>query len=289
MDKKQRLRIAEETLEILREGFYTNASDRTVNVRIGKKAAVNGTCYYGPGPVDRETQIEVTDQTTLEAAQELAASYGDVGILNFASAKNPGGGFLRGTQAQEETLARSSALYASLSSDAAAPYYVEHKEEKNLLYSDRMIFTPEVPVFRDDEGDLLYRPYCAHILTAAAPNRRALEQQGKDDNATVEAIEEAFQHRVRKIFHIFEEHDCRVLVLGAWGCGVFGNNPNTVAQAFVDALEPGSQYKRPGAFAGRFNRVRFAIPGADGQNHQVFRKRFHLDPGKESVTWSRVL
>ncbi len=87
-----------------------------------------------------------------------------IGILNFASAKNPGGGFLGGSQAQEESLARSIALYASLQSEFQ--FYEEHREMVILLYSHSMIFSPNCPVFRDDQGVLLSKPMLASLLVA---------------------------------------------------------------------------------------------------------------------------
>ncbi|HBR75644.1 MAG TPA: TIGR02452 family protein, partial [Cyanobacteria bacterium UBA11159] len=67
-------------------------------------------------PQFSKTQFEVRNETTLMGGERIALTqkFKKIGVLNFASAKNPGGGFLRGTQAQEESLARSSALYKSL-------------------------------------------------------------------------------------------------------------------------------------------------------------------------------
>ncbi|MCP4113573.1 MAG: TIGR02452 family protein [Desulfobacteraceae bacterium] len=52
-----------------------------------------------------ETVIEVTTESTLEAAHRLIKEYNcnHIACLNFASAKNPGGGFSSGSQAQEES------------------------------------------------------------------------------------------------------------------------------------------------------------------------------------------
>ena len=282
MDKDQRRKIAAETVKFIKDGHFPIPKYRAT-YDLGVDRLVRETRFYGPGSLDRKTLIEVKAQTTLQAAQELAATTGDVGVLNFASGKNPGGGFLRGTQAQEETLARSSALYASLSSYTARPYYMAHKEGKDPRYSDRMLFTSEVPVFRDDAGNLLEKPYYVHVLTAAAPNRRALVESGEDfDDVELQRIIRA---RVRKILHIFDSYHIRTLVLGAWGCGVFGNSPQSVSEPFALALEPASDYEPAGHFAGRFDRVRFAIPSAADPNHQVFRRWFDLDDGKDSVTW----
>src|SRR5439155_6866731 len=118
------------------------------------------------------TAVEVVNETTLAGiARVLASGQGPVAVLNFASAKNPGGGFLSGSQAQEESLARSSALHASLL--RAWAFYERHRASPSLLYSDAMILSPGCPVFRGDDGSLLEEPQTATFITSAAPNAGA--------------------------------------------------------------------------------------------------------------------
>ena len=95
--------------------------------------------------------------------------------LNFASAKNPGGGFLGGAKAQEEDLARSSALYACMRDQRA--YYDANRHEPSLLYTDHMIYSPDVPFFRDDRLRFLEDPFLLSILTAPAPNAASNERR----------------------------------------------------------------------------------------------------------------
>ncbi|HLK97933.1 MAG TPA: TIGR02452 family protein [Hymenobacter sp.] len=60
------------------------------------------------------------------------------------------------------------------------------------------------------------------------------------------------QRRIRQVLGIAALHKCEVLVLGAWGCGVFQNDPQQIARLFAEALaEPGIR--------GRFRRLDFAI------------------------------
>jgi uncharacterized protein (TIGR02452 family) len=91
--------------------------------------------------------FEVTGESSLEAARRLT---GPVAVLNFASARNPGGGFLNGAQAQEEALCRASALYTCLLQ--ARGFYDHHRAHRDPFYTDRVIHSPAVPVFRDDKG-----------------------------------------------------------------------------------------------------------------------------------------
>src|SRR5439155_4311485 len=114
------------------------------------------------------TAVEVVNETTLAGiARVLADGNGPVAALNFASAKNPGGGFLNGSQAQEESLARSSALHASLL--RAWELYARHRASPSLLYSDAMVWSPGCPIFRDDEGRLLDEPRLVSFITSPAP------------------------------------------------------------------------------------------------------------------------
>jgi uncharacterized protein (TIGR02452 family) len=223
--------IARETVEILERGAYT-AGSREVPIDAGP--AVAGTRLHLPTdelslPEQGELPlVEVTDESTLEATRRLG---GDIACLNFASARSPGGGFLNGAQAQEESVARSSALHPCLL--AAGDFYRYHRAHEDLTYSDRVIYSPRVPVFRDDKGDLLAEPYEVSILTAAAPNLAAIVRNQPE---RIDGVPAALLRRAVRVLHVAAAHGHRRLVLGAWGCGVFGNDPVVVADAFRSAL-----------------------------------------------------
>jgi len=191
-------------------------------------------------------RIEVTAETTASAARRLAAD-GAVAALNFASAKNPGGGFLGGAKAQEEDLARCSALYPCLVTQRA--YYDENRACDSMLYTDHVIYSPRVPFFRDDRLGLLEEPYLCSIVTAPAPN--AGEALRRDPDARP-AISQALARRTAMVLAIAAAQEERRLVLGAWGCGVFRNDPAEVAAVFADALAAPR-------LAGAFDRIVFAI------------------------------
>ncbi|MEV6849511.1 TIGR02452 family protein [Actinoplanes sp. NPDC051411] len=221
--------IARETVTIAQNGAYGD-------VLLGDQVtrAVAGTRLYRPGdalpppPPARTPTISVTGESTLAATRRLG---GDLACLVFASARNPGGGFLNGAQAQEESLARGSALYPCLR--AAGDFYAHHRAHAELTYSDRVIYSPAVPVFRDDKGTLLDTPYPVSFLTAAAPNRAALAHGQPEHLPEVPAI---LARRAGRVLAVAAAHGHRRLVLGAWGCGVFGNDPAAVATAFAGAL-----------------------------------------------------
>ncbi|WP_262057040.1 TIGR02452 family protein [Streptomyces sp. STR69] len=250
--------IARQTEEIVAAGGYRTADGREVSIAAETAAARAGTRLHGPEPVripvfsPADTFIEVTGESSLEAARRLT---GPVAVLNFASARNPGGGFLNGAQAQEEALCRASALYTCLLE--ARGFYDHHRAHRDPFYTDRVIHSPAVPVFRDDKGRLLDEPYPAGFLTAAAPNAGVVLRTAPERAAE---LPQAVAVRAERVLETALAHGYRRLVLGAWGCGVFQNDPAQVADAFHTLLGPG------GRFAGAFEHVVFGVldrtPGA---------------------------
>jgi uncharacterized protein (TIGR02452 family) len=255
MRDRRRL-IAEETVAILERGWYDHPEAGRVTIADDLARSVAATRLWTPDDsravLDEltparsaaTTRIEVTSEASLAAARRLA---GPVGCLNFASAKNPGGGFLSGAEAQEESLARSSGLYRCLLE--VPGFYDFHRSQRDLLYSDHMIFSPAVPVFRDERGGLLARPYPVSFVTAAAPNAGALGL----GHPRAALLPEVLAARTAKVLTVFWASGLRCVVLGAWGCGVFRNSPEAVAAAFAEHLGPS------GAFHARFERVVFAV------------------------------
>lgn len=236
-------------MAILERGSYVTPGGVVVELRADIERAVTGTVEYAPDdalsspePTTARVRVEVTPEGTLEAAHRLRDE--DPVALNFASAKHPGGGFLGGAQAQEEALARDSALYACIKDRAM--YRINRN--RDMLYSDAMIHSPAVPVIRGGDGVLLDEPWRTAIITAPAPNAGVwLERNpGREDE-----ILATLRERARKVLTVAHRHGHDSVVLGAWGCGVFRNDPAQVATVFRDLLT--------GPFAGAFDRVVFAI------------------------------
>jgi uncharacterized protein (TIGR02452 family) len=255
--------IAQGTVAALEQGQYIAPEGNTIDLTRLLAACLSGTQSYDPGdltrlrehvlaqPVNQQaTTFAVVNETTLQGCARLIASqqYQRIGVLNFASAKNPGGGFLRGARAQEESLARSSALYFSLRQ--CPEYYASHRTQGTCLYSDRMIYSPACPVFRADAGQWLTQPYVVDIITSPAPNAGAVRQ---NEPANCLHIVPVLVERASKILALAAAHQCDALVLGAWGCGVFKNDPGTVARIFHDYLCP------PGLYSHCFHQVLFSV------------------------------
>jgi uncharacterized protein (TIGR02452 family) len=247
VDRRALAALAAETVALVRAGRYGDVPPSLLYLPDDPLPV--------PGPAGTST-VEITDETTLAAAARLAAAGPDpVACLNFASATKPGGGYASGARAQEESVARASALAIAL--EAVPEFYAHHRRHRDPRYTDRVIYSPGVPVFRDDTGRLV-EPYRVAFLTAAAPNVGALS--GPAD------VSDLLRRRAGRVLGVAHRHGHRRLVLGAWGCGVFRNDPHRVAAAFAAWLGPG------GGYAGRFARVVFAIP--DARNRRPFRLVF---------------
>jgi uncharacterized protein (TIGR02452 family) len=254
--RSPRARLARETVEICNCGSYTSPTGAAVSIASKIKEAAARTRLYGAEaigrgalPAGQVTSISITDESTVAALHRLAKEGDeDLACLNFASAKNPGGGFLGGAEAQEESLARSSALYPCLL--AAPAYYEQNRHCRTTLYLDLAIWSPRVPFIRDERGGLLEEPFTASVITSPAPNAGAI---ARNEPERIGDIEAALHRRTDLVLRIAAEHGVRRLVLGAWGCGVFQNDPWIVARTFAEALTGN------GPFANVFPEVVFAI------------------------------
>jgi uncharacterized protein (TIGR02452 family) len=222
--------VAAETVAISQSGVYTSAGGAQVDFTNQLHRCIRETVLYRPDqrfvpapPRDPGLgRIEVTAESVFSAARRLSAGHPPVAVLNFASATHPGGGFLNGAQAQEEAIARASALYVSI--EPQREMYNWAKSNPNPVFSDYMIYSPAVPFFRDDDGLLMDEPFYASVITAAAVN--AAGCKGK---VNPKAIFTAMKNRMRKIILVAAERGNKSLVLGAFGCGVFGNDPRDIA------------------------------------------------------------
>lgn len=270
--------VAARNARIAEEGFYRLEDGRRVEVRDPLAAARSGTVSYTPtalrklaaerfSPAHR-TAFEVTAESSLQAARRLhLTGAGHIAVLNFASARNPGGGYLGGARAQEEDLCRTSLLYPCLLE--APDYYEAHRASADLLYSHRVIWSPAVPVHRDDRGELLPEPYPVSFLTCPAPNAG---QALRRDAGAGEEIARTLRERAGLVLAVAAHHGVDELVLGAWGCGVFRNDPEQVADAFHAHLVAGT-----GAYRNIFAKVVFAVWDRTPQspNRAAFAARFN--------------
>ncbi|MBS0029842.1 TIGR02452 family protein [Chitinophaga sp. 22321] len=282
MNKSKRVAVAHETLDIIEKGGYQNNRGELIHIGDTLQHSIVNTIHYRPddfpllfkqrdemlktGAV-HHTHISVTAETTFAAARRLIVTEGvsRVCCLNFASAKNPGGGFLGGAQAQEEALARASGLYASLRTKQVM--YDINRANGTCLYTDNMIYSPLVPVFRDDHDALLDQPYHVSVLTSPAVNAGAIRNNEPERLKDMEAV---MLGRIEKLLSVAVAQKQTTLILGAWGCGVFRNNAEDVARWFAHHITNNEVFKH--AFA----QVVFAVyeSGEKKYNLNAFKNRF---------------
>lgn len=264
-NRNGRAKIANDTLDILKKGYYTAPSGEVVSIEKEIEYCYKNTVFYHEDekldillpehPI--KTFIEVEESTTLISNQKAITQFPQLKTLclNFASAKNPGGGFLGGSQAQEESLARSSGLYGSIA--PVTEYYEQNRALGNSLYRHHMIYSPAVPVFRNDNGQLLDQPYTVSMITAPAVNAGAIK---KNSPHLIDQLEPVMLDRIERLLDIAYLNGYQHLILGAWGCGVFKNDPNEIAKYFHHHLIQGD-YKAV------FERITFGILDNTKQQH----------------------
>ena len=149
---------------------------------------------------------------------------GKTAVLNFASYRHAGGGFINGSMAQEEALCHASFLYNVL---CGYPDYYEWngKNYNKGIYLNRALYSPNIFFF-----DKNYETYVsADVITCAAPNRSMLL---KDGRFSEKENEEALKDRIRFIRDICDNESVDILIAGAYGCGVFAQKPEVVARFF---------------------------------------------------------
>ena len=251
MDRKA---IAKESLEIMRQGYYRIESKENqmpvqtkIDIKQDMEQSIKDSILITPSEgqellkqygeryssLENKSQLTIIVEniSTVDAIRKLILEGKEkIGVLNFASAKNPGGGFLNGAKAQEESLAASSTLYRTLI--VHEEYYRENRKCNSMIYTNHAIYSPDVVFFRDGSFRLT-EPVKASVLTLPAVNMGQFIQKGED----VEAAKKAMKQRMKLALAIFANEGAKNLVLGAYGCGVFRNEPKDVAIWWKELLD----------------------------------------------------
>lgn len=229
-------------------------------------------------PVEHMQEVRVTRHKTFEAAMELHKEFPDkkIAVLNFASATRPGGGVKTGSSAQEESLCRCSTLYPTLDRRWLwQKYYDVNRAAHDVRHSDACIYSPDVVICKTDERiPTRMKPedfVVVDVISCAAPNLRN-QPSNWHNSETGKAIQmpevELFRlhlQRGKHIMHIAAANKVDILVLGAFGCGAFENDPNVVAKAYHAALA---------SYRARFDVIEFAIycRNYETANYDAFKK-----------------
>lgn len=231
------IKVIEETLEAIREGYYTtpNAEIEIPDCCIAEKMNCS---YLGLNSrFSKTTDIEVVNADTLEAAEILKdRGFECVSVLNMASWRVPGGGVLKGSRAQEEDLCRRTNL---LSSIGVGNKYISELIEKDFvpgLYpipKGTLLFSKDVTVFRKaNTYNWMDNPFKCNVITAAAIQNPVLIG-GKLSEEDREITKQTIRLIVEAAGDVLNSD---ALVLGALGCGAYHNPPEEIAELFKEVL-----------------------------------------------------
>ncbi|MCD7751918.1 MAG: TIGR02452 family protein [Lachnospiraceae bacterium] len=282
------IRIFHETMKIAQKGRYLYddreivlklTAEQMAQVEVFSRDRINGVFSQvhpdeSAGPAGKRIQTRVSACDSFEAAIRLsggnmAAEHpkNRVLVLNFANALHPGGGVKSGERAQEEDLCRKSTLYCSLTARDAEVMYQYNASLKNHLASDYMLLSPHVEILRDTKGKLLSETCLVSVLTAAAP-RITFGMGGLSESE----LRKLLAKRIRAIFTVAAYGGYQKLVLGAWGCGAFGNDPDEMAPLFADEIEYWSA-----SGTSPFKQIEFAVlkgSNRNSRNYVSFARQF---------------
>ena len=203
---------------------------------------------------NKNMKVWVEKNGTVSAGK--AFTKGRTAILNFADALVPGGLVLTGATTQEENICRCSNLYAALTSpETNREYYCYNAlaDAKNDLYptewrpgvyTDALIYTRDVLFYKDDNNYEDVEPYRMDVITCPAPSVKIKP----------ELLEKTvIRSRIEKIVKAAILNKVDNLVLGAWGCGAFGQDPELISKTFMEVIKIYSA----------FDNVVFALRGCD--------------------------
>ena len=279
--------IAQGTTKAIKDGYVDIRSTRH-NIRQSADDTIRDTEYFEPdspwlkgwwkGPLYGESHgyqsrvaVQILKMSTLQGAHYLSQFRPafKIGVLNLASATQPGGEFMNGASSQEGSIARSSTLYQSLTTRQAAPFYELHDRDNGEgFYSHSMIYSPSVAIFRNDNGDWLC-PYHVDIVTSPAINIGLVHTLRYDSwPDTARRISSMMRERMGRILALFKRSGIRNLVLGSFETGFLHNDVESLARIWGELLcAPGAR------FSDSFDRVIFAIP--DSYTRREFRTGFN--------------
>lgn len=270
MTHAERVSILEETLDILQKGYYVKRGTR-INLSVSR-ARMEDAGVLLPDDVDRYSndpafvvpyrsygfrcQYRCENSDSFDVAMDRMKHVGEEErpalVLNFANPVHPGGGVRQGAVAQEEDLCRRSSLLLSLESDTALRYYEFNRRLSGTLGSDAIVISPTVEVIRGSDGELLDKPFVCAVMSCAAP------MLADGNSGLGEAAYEALlAKRMRGMIKCAAYLGYKRLVLGAWGCGAFGNDAHIISDLFFDTLRNLDYNKRNASDL--FNSIDFAV------------------------------
>lgn len=281
MGREENLNVFKDTERLVKTNKYLSEAVKRSNV---KQVIIPE--YMEVKDIIQETGINInSDGASIIVSRkrtfEAASAYEGMKVCvhNFASATNPGGGVTKGSSAQEECLCRCSTLYFNLNtSEMWSGFYSPHRAMQNPIHNDDCIYTSDVVVFKSDTACPSVLPeeqwYKVNVVTCAAPNLRLIPSNAmnfRDGNKGIKIADSDLYglhvKRLTRIMEVAKAGKNEVIILGAFGCGAFENNPKVVAQAAKTVVD---------MFVNDFKIVEFAIycSQRDEQNYKAFCEVF---------------
>ncbi len=288
-DRSYEISMLQDTLEIFEQGYYIKNGKRIgtgmtrqelektlVYLPDDVKKAGNDPAFEIPYVIGGRTQHECLNTDSFSMAIEIANSGIKTGsgnnrvlVLNFANPVNPGGGVRGGARAQEEDLCRKSSLLLSLESRDAEQYYGYNRKLHTFMGSDALMITPNVVIIKNAAGELLDEPVTVSVLTCAAP----VASHGTE-GLTQGQYEKLLYDRINGMLKCSARLGYKEVVLGAWGCGAFGNDARVMSDVFFRVLKE-IRYNGHGE-SDLFDGVYFAVLDRtpDKYNYKEFDRNF---------------
>lgn len=229
-------------------------------------------------PIQHAQKVRVSKHKTFEAAMALHKEFPDkkIAVLNFASATRPGGGVKNGASAQEESLCRCSTLFPTIDRRWLwQKYYDANRAAKDVLHTDACIYSPSVIICKTDESIPRRMPESefvpVDVISCAAPNLKNIPanqhnpETGRPVTIDHKQLYDIHVKRAHHILHIAAANKVDILILGAFGCGAFANDPMVVAEAYRAAILP---------YRAKFDLIEFAIYSSDrkNENYEAFNR-----------------
>ena len=264
MGKLDRVKIAEQTVAISEKGYY-ELNDKIIRIQTQQdyllfepEDMAQLDLFRGGRKFTELAETEVYNESVVDTIFNLVGEVngGKVGVLNFASAHYPGGGFLKGSMAQEEALAYCSNLYTAIKD---SKMYIINKDRGEKYYTDTATVC-KATFFRDSDFEFVEDPFTVNIVTCPAVNRNKCPKDPQADKI--------MKKRMRRILKLMIKQGFTTIILGAFGCGVFKNDPELIAEYWDELLYgEGLGYY--------FERVIFSVLDKEaGTNIKVFGRYF---------------
>lgn len=283
MKKKENIRILNDTLDILDKGYYEK-DGKKIDLNLSKEMMKEAHVFL---PDDIKLLQEKSDKLTvpdtkcnfscknidaLSLAWEKHQVVSEkILVLNFASCKEPGGQTRKGASAQEEDLCRKTSLLVSLESSEAKKYYEFSNSKKTHMGSDGIILSPNVEVIKDFKKETLSKPFEISVMSCSAPMIR-LGLEGM----TEQEYEDMLYNRIKGMLLVASSNNYRHLILGAFGCGIFGNDAKLISDLFYRVICDFCYNKK--SCSELFDSIDFAVlckPDKD-YNYKEFCKNFSV-------------